>query len=275
MAILTKGELSEAFRDTVKFIEGDPVLREAALSSRERTKFYPSDFSEEVETVKEGDIRVVEGRTFQEALRPSREFPGQKIAVLNFAASTRPGGGVWGGAFAQEESLCRSSTLYPTLDNPAMMETYYIPHKEHYDFRGWDDCIYSPDVVICKDDSDGIPARLRPDEFVKVDVVTCAAPHLRGEAVTSEELFSIHVRRARNILRVCAFNGADIFVGGAFGCGAFHNDPLIVSRAWGEALKDYREKFSLVVFAIYVSDFPGKHEEGKRNLRAFRNEFTE
>ncbi|EEB95112.1 hypothetical protein MPER_05972 [Moniliophthora perniciosa FA553] len=39
----------------------------------------------------------------------------QKIGVLNFASAKKPGGGFLTGAQAQEESIARSSTLYPSL----------------------------------------------------------------------------------------------------------------------------------------------------------------
>ena len=245
------------------------TLREAVRISAEGTKYYPADFSIETRTHKAGNIRVVTGRTLEIALKIAREFPGKRIAVLNFASGTNPGGGVYNGSRAQEESICRSSTLYPSISTDEMQRAFYIPHEENYTFRGWDDCIYSPGVVIFRDDSDEIPEILRPEDFVTVDVVTCAAPHLRDDVITAEELFRIHVKRAENILRICAHNGVDIFIGGAFGCGAFHNDPYIVAWAWREALKVYREKFSLTVFAVYAHG-----DDESNNYRAFRNEFA-
>ena len=277
MPSVSRDELAAVFRDTLRFIENNEVLREAEALSIARTKFYGASFREEVSVKKAGEVRVIQARTFEAALKLHKEFPGKRIAVLNFAASTKPGGGVWGGSYAQEESLCRCSTLYNTLDSERMKEAFYYPHRDSGDtLHGWDDCIYSPDVVICKNDTDGLPERLDPQDFVKVDVITCAAPHIhRGEYLSNEEVFRLQERRARNILRVCAYNRADIFVGGAFGCGAFKNPAKVVAGAWRSALNDYREKFDLTAFAIYVSDYPGKKQRDTNSLQVFCNEFED
>ena len=169
-------ELAEVFSETLRLCRENETLCEAVRISAEGTKYYPADFSIETQTQKAGNIRVVTGRTLETALRISREFPGKRIAVLNFASGTTPGGGVYSGSMAQEESICRSSTLYPSINTDEMMKAFYVPHSDNYTFRGWDDCIYSPDVVIFRDDSDEIPEILRPEDFVSVDVVTCAAP---------------------------------------------------------------------------------------------------
>lgn len=275
MAYVTKDELVAEFHDTENYYETDPVLIEAVESTNARTKVYPVDFSEEVEAKKAGKVRVEIGRTFERSIALSKEFPGKRIAVLNFAASTHPGGGVKKGSYAQEESLCRCSTLYPSLLTDYAMKRFYYYHIENCDWRASDTCIYSPDVVIVRDDSDLLCPRLEPEEFVKVDVVTCAAPHVFREIEVSEEdLYSMHVSRAKNILRVAAYNGVDIFVGGAFGCGAFHNDPKVVARAWHEAMKEYGGKFDLIDFVIYVSDFEAIRYRGETGLHAFRNEFA-
>lgn len=278
MAITEKSELAECFQDTLRFIDENSELNAATRDSEARTRVYPADFAEEVDVRKEGRVLVFRGRTLRETIGLHAVFPGKRIAVLSFAASGIPGGGVWGGAHAQEESICRSSTLYPTLLTASAQKGFYDYHHENCGWAASDTCIYSPDVVVCKDDSDGIPQRLLPEEFFKVDVITCAAPHVFRsvrDSVSDGELFAMHLTRAKNIMRSAVHNGADILITGAFGCGAFHNPPEVVAGAWREALKDYRTKFDITAFVIYVSDYPPKRPGGEKSLHTFREVFSE
>ena len=264
----TKEELREVFRDTMRFFYEEPILSRAIIETDGRVKVYPENFSEEVDVHKSGNISVVQGRTLQTALKVHSESPDKKIAVLNFAASQHPGGGVDWGSRAQEESICRSSTLYPSLKyNETAQKDFYSYHEDgNFGWKATDRCIYSPDIVICKDDNDEIPERLTPDEFVKIDVVTCAAPHIfEGVRISDDALFALHVNRAKNILRIAAHNNVDVFIGGAFGCGAFHNPPEIVASTWKEALKVYNKKFDSIIFAVYCNNFES------RNFKVFQH----
>lgn len=276
MALTSKQDLAKCFQDTLRFIEENQELKAATMDSEARTRVYPVDFAEEVDVKKEGRVVVFRGRTLRETITLHAVWPSKRIAVLNFAASGTPGGGAYGGAHAQEESICRSSTLYPTLITQAASEGFYEYHHKNCGWASSDTCIYSPDVVVCKDDSDGIPQRLLPEEFFKVDVITCAAPHIfRNIQISDEDLFAMHLSRAKNIMRSAVHNGVDILITGAFGCGAFKNPPKVVAGAWREALKDYREKFDITAFVIYVSDYPPKRPEGENSLHTFREVFAE
>ena len=53
------------------------------------------------------------------------------------------------------------------------------------------------------------------------------------------------------MLTVVAHKGAEIFVTGAFGCGAFENNPEVVARAFKKVLPEFDGFFKEVVFAIY------------------------
>lgn len=98
------------------------------------------------------------------------------------------------------------------------------------------------------------------DEWAKVDIITIAAPNLNvdmrfpGFKVSDEELFAIHVKRAVHMLSVAASKGVDILVLGAFGCGAFRNNPEIVSRAYKTALEQFEGAFEKIEFAIFCAE---------------------
>lgn len=114
-----------------------------------------------------------------EGMRLAKKYPGKRITVLNFASATNPGGGVAHGSSAQEESLCRCSTLYPTLDRRFLWQEYYNVNRASANVMHTDACIYSPGVVICKTDAD-FPERMPHAYWISVDVISCAAPNLRN-----------------------------------------------------------------------------------------------
>lgn len=273
-------QLIEVFRDTQKFYTENKTLAAAVAYGRQKTKLYEADDYPQISIsdTKPGRIEIIAAKTFEAAMNLHKAFPDKKIAVLNFASATRPGGGVKNGSSAQEESLCRCSTLFPTIDRRWLWEKYYGVNREAKDNRHTDACIYSPGVIICRTD-DTIPERLPEKDFVTVDVITCAAPNLRnvpsnwhnpetGGAIKvgTKELYDIHVKRARHILHVAAANEVGILILGAFGCGAFQNDPNTVAKAYRTALNDYSDRFDSIVFAIYCG------ARDKSNFDAFQKE---
>ena len=282
---LEKIELIRIFEDTQDFYETDERLINAVQMASKATKLYKSNEYPAINKHKEPahTATLTKHKTFEAAMKIHTTHPDWKIAVLNFASATNPGGGVTKGSKAQEESLCRCSTLYPVLSQDWLWRAYYKKNRDAHDNLHTDDCIYSPKIVICKTDED-YPVRMKEVDWVFVDVISCAAPNLRpkpnnpynsdfGKAVviSSEELYRLHVQRAKHIMHVAASNGgngADALVLGAFGCGAFMNDPEVVARAYREVLKEYGQYFKLVEFAVYCKG----HETV--NYDAFRRVLT-
>ena len=257
--------LIEIFDDTKQFYAQNTQLAEAVQTAKTATKLYePDDYSGELSaTESECTITVTRHKTFEAAMLIHAEHPEWKIAVLNFASATNPGGGVETGSSAQEESLCRCSTLYPTLDQDRLWQKYYLKNRNAHDNLHTDACIFSPGIIICKTD-DAYPERMEEKDWVTIDVITCAAPNLRqrpgnkhnpeyGEPkiITPEGLYRLHLQRAKHILHVAAANHADALVLGAFGCGAFRNDPKVVAKAYADVLTEYKGYFKCIEFAIY------------------------
>ena len=268
-----RSRLVEIFNDTSSYINETDSLLEAVEYSKKNTKFYPSDkyFDIANNQTHSPYIEVNEYKSFECAMKLAKENPNKRIAVLNFASATSPGGGVRSGSSAQEESLCRCSTLYPCLTTKYLFAVYYGPNRDHGTPIHTDDIIYTPNIKIIKSDDD-YPSRLLEKDFVDVDIITCAAPNLRERpnnhfnyendvliGMNDEKLFDIHLSRARHILNIAIHHHVDILVLGAFGCGAFRNNPYVVAKAYKKALEENGKYFYKVVFPIYHREYEAEN----------------
>jgi len=184
--------------------------------------------------------------------------------VLNFASATKPGGGFQNGAEAQEESIARASTLYPTLmtDNA---QKFYKLHKleNEQNARAYYShaMIYSPKITVFRDD-DGLWTR--PFD---VDVLTCAAvnageilkntvgPTTSGVNVSIEKEMT---ERMGRILFLFEQKGVRNIVLGTFGTGVFKNDIATVTRIWASLLllptARFLDSFDRIIFAVTGED---------------------
>ena len=271
----------EIFNDTLQKCQTDPDLIAAVAASKKKTRvYYENEYPALTAHAQyETEIVVSKKRSYQAAMDLKQDQPDARVAVLNFANAFHPGGGVKTGAGAQEECLCRCSTLYPLLYRKYLKGKYYDYHSRIGDPKATDAVIYTKDVVIFKTDT-ALPEMMEKGDWVCVDVMTCAAPDLRqksnphvalvgsGAVMNHAELFGYHVRRAIHLLTVAAAEGADTLVLGAFGCGAFQNDPAVVARACRTALQEFQGFFRKIEFAVYCP--PGNEE----NYLVFSKEFS-
>lgn len=260
------------FQDTERVVKSNARLSETIKKSTRNQKLILEQ-DEVCEVLGDVDSKrnrykdkarviVSKKRSFEAA----SAYSGKKVCVHNFASATTPGGGVLKGSSAQEECLCRCSTLYFNLNTPAMWDGFYSPHREVKNPVHNDDCIYTPGVVVIKSDT-ASPKLLSEKDWFSVDVVTCAAPNLRlmpsnhmnmsdGEQkvkITDEELKRIHVKRWTKILDVALAEENEVIILGAFGCGAFENDPEVVAQVAKEVIENYLYSFKVIEFAVYCS----------------------
>ncbi len=177
----TRKERIEVFQDTMEWIRKEPKLGKAVEKAKKKTKiFYDNDYPAfYASRLRDQKVSVSTDRSFQAAMRLKKEFSDSRIVVLNFANAFRPGGGVEAGASAQEECLCRCSTLYPLLNRNYLINNFYDYHEEQGTDNASDALVYTEGVVICKTDTD-IPQRMPDEDWVTVDVITGAAPDLNS-----------------------------------------------------------------------------------------------
>lgn len=178
------------------------------------------------------------------------------VAVLNFASGSVPGGGYQRGAGAQEEELCRQApglfgSLRHARDN---MGLYPFGASTSRSWQ-WLDPAHMSDVLItlvvflrrggreC-----GFPVL---DTWRTFMVVSAAAPNRNKRQFWTPTLW-------RESMRVifCAPHAAapdnppTILILGAWGCGAFGNDPVVVAQYFAEAAREFAHMYRHVIFAV-------------------------
>ena len=190
----------------------------------------------------------------------------EKPLVMNFANAHKPGGGFLLGANAQEEALCRCSTLYESISSEKASEMYHY-NNTHVSRVESDYMLLSSEVSVFRDEK--FELLMEP---VEVAVITIPAPNRFGAAMFASEglIEETMIRRIRIMLRIAAKKGYKNLVLGAWGCGAFGNKPEEVSKYFRKVLVEeaYGRCFDKVCFAVY-----GKTDG--RNIQAFRETFSE
>ncbi len=195
---------------------------------------------------------------------------GGDVLVLNLANPVNPGGGVRKGSRAQEEDLCRKSSLLVSLESQEAA-AYYQYNRSLHTFMGSHAIVITPQVEIIKDENGNLL-----DDTAVAAVMTCAAPMINYgiEGMTQEQYETMVYERICGMLRCAAHLGYRRLVLGAFGCGAFMNDAALVSDLFRKALKELdlnglgeSELFRSVDFAVL------SRGEKKYNFEQFYRNF--
>ncbi|PNY25770.1 Uncharacterized protein TCAP_04302 [Tolypocladium capitatum] len=225
-------------------------------------------------------IRIVNNDSFNAAIelaasKASSRASG-RVAVLNMASHSNPGGGWLKGARAQEEALCYRSSLALSL------------HRRYYPFEQRMG-LYTPDVVVIRSDIASGHALLVPDvvppDLPVVSVLSVAAlrhPETRrtrgnttAGTVVERLMYADPAARVltkdkmRLCLRMAARRGHGLLVLGALGCGAFKNPKEEVATCWLEVLREVEFQggwWEEVWFAVYDRRNEGNFEVFKEVL---------
>jgi len=121
----------EIFEDTFALCKRNSTLRDAIEQSAKKQKLYPKGVEctekQAITYAQPAKIIVSPKRTLEAAMPYA--YAGKKVCIHNFASAANPGGGVTKGSSAQEEAICRCSTLYPNLKEEILWKEFYAPHR--------------------------------------------------------------------------------------------------------------------------------------------------
>ena len=216
---------------------------------------------------------------------------GLNPAVLNLADAYHACGMYNSGSGAQEESLCRASTLSLTLYqyyNKMWAGKAGVPlrpvsaYPMDIHFGG----IYSPGVTVFRDNQEtGFALRKEP---YQTSIISLAALNFRPGHKTNNleycaddggftpEGEQVMHDKIRTIYRIALLNGHDSLVLGAFGCGVFQLKPELVARFFKQILDEdeFRGKFHTIVFAMLEGKAtPRKKVEEEGDFAPFYQQF--
>ncbi len=196
---------------------------------------------------------------------------GKRVAVLNMANQFNAGGGYKDGAGAQEEDLFRRTNLVMSL-SPKLYKKVKGQPKENQGF-GEFNTLYSNKITVIRKGLDKNYAFYPKNKRFEISVISSAAYNLEYSSVKagSKQYTEGTKRKIKMQLETAIQKGHKHLVLSAFGCGAFGNDPQVVSQMYKDVLAQsrYKHAFETVTFAIISN--PGAQDD---NYQTFKDTFT-
>lgn len=245
-----KSELDFAINSTVLYRPTDMKNSLQDLSTKRQSQS------------KEPFIEITSETTLSAAKRLVVDENIRETVCLNFASARNPGGGFLNGSQAQEESLARSSGLYPCI---SQMKEMYDYNKKVGTGLYSDYMIYSPNVPVFRNDHDMLLNLPYCASFITAPAVNAGIVRDR-EPRNKERIDQVMIERIKKILCVASYHNNRAIVLGAYGCGVFQNKIEDVSGYFRNILLDqgYGKLFDRIVFAIY------DHSPNKERIDVFR-----
>jgi uncharacterized protein (TIGR02452 family) len=242
-----------------EYFTAPPKLPEAAVCE---TKFF----------VKEADCLETTESLLKDGLNP---------CVLNMASGKNPGGGVKGGAGAQEENIFRRTNMFKSLFQFADFAVQYGIKRSIYSYPLNRDTggIYSKDITVFRTSDDGGYALLeKPFQVSFVSVPAINRPDLEkvdNQYYIAQRLVEPTKEKMRAILRIAGKYKHDALVLSAFGCGAFANPPYHIALLFSEVFeeKEFKDRFKQVVFSIIDDHNSHKAHNPEGNVLPFLKVF--
>lgn len=257
---------------------GNTVILPDSSRMRRGSKLYSESFDvSHIPTVNEETVIEVKNiDCLDEGVELKKE--GYNPAVLNMANSRHPGGGVWQGAGAQEETIFRRTNIYQSLYQfVPFAEDFGLEVRAHeqYPMNPNFGGIYTPGAVLFRE---GEPTYKLMEEPVQLSFISVAGvnrPSLRLPDHMTDEMAEITKNKIRTILRIGLVNGHNSLVLGALGCGSFCNPPSQVASLFHQVFEEpeFKNKYRKICFAIIDDRNAHKVHNPVGNLIPFQREF--
>jgi uncharacterized protein (TIGR02452 family) len=208
---------------------------------------------------------------------------GQNPCILNLANRQNPGGGILGGAGAQEENIFRRTNLFMSLYQFApYAEDYGIKKSKYrYPLDRNTGGIYSNNITIFRgSEKNGYCLLKKPFTASFVTVPAINRPELiknGNNYYIAESLIEPTKEKIRTILRIAGKYNHDCLILGAFGCGAFANPPNHMAELFKGVFfeEEFNGRFKNIVFAIFEDHNSGKEHNPNGNVLPFLEVFDE
>ncbi|KAJ3441740.1 hypothetical protein M0812_13754 [Anaeramoeba flamelloides] len=196
-----------------------------------------------------------------------------KIACLNMASSSNPGGGYMGGAGAQEENLFRRTNLFQLMSDKKLIK------QRSYRYPLNDATLYCPNAIVFRDsEANGYKFLEKPYLCNFLCTAGLKRPETEivdGKRYLVKRAIQITKRRIKIMLATAAKNKNEILVLSAIGCGEFRNPPHHIAKLFYEVLNSemFKGYFKKVCFAI-IEDHNSKRRHNKEgNILPFKRVF--
>jgi hypothetical protein len=221
----------------------------------------------------EPNLLSVENRDWGDAALEYTIKYGVIFACLNMANAYTPGGGYIKGSGAQEENMFRRTNCHFTIDS-----THLVPINTDQE---WQKRQYAPETIELLKGKDGyvyfdweyprICIR-GPEEnsisfgydflddgkiFPFYELRSAALDRRKvGKPPTQLKMADWEIRkmkyRINAQLETLRVHGVKHVILGAFGCGAFYNDPETIAELYKQAIEERKAYFEVIVFAIIL-----------------------
>jgi uncharacterized protein (TIGR02452 family) len=246
------------------------ILSSWQQSAESNTIWYTP---ESIENLKPEEFQTFEtqfevhNQTTQQAAERLHDQGETRLLALNFASAKNPGGGFLNGSQAQEESLARSSGLYPCL---LQHKGFYDLHRERKNALYTDNMLYSPDVPFIRNDNGELLEKPYLMSIITSPAVNAGAVKRNLPQEDVNRMPELMLSRTEKVLRVAAFHQHEVLILGAWGCGVFRNDPKEIASYFAHFLLEngaYKNRFRKIVFAVL------DRTKDQANINAFKSFF--